>query len=113
MGVLDPVGGALFGGPWNLSGQTGTNGHLGVAVTGREDPCANWLCGDCNCDGVFNGADIDAFFLALGSPEAWQATYPGCDMICLADINYDNLVNGADIDPFFVALGAGACAPRP
>ena len=71
------------------------------------------LCGDANCDGSFNGGDIDPFFLALGDPAAWEAQYGsgglGCDMVDTCDINYDGAVNGADIDPFFEALGLGAC----
>lgn len=76
---------------------------------GVGDPCDPYLCGDCNCDGLFNGADIDPFFLALGDPAEWQRRYPLCDMVCVADINYDGAVNGADIDAFYTALGVGRC----
>ncbi|MCP5115445.1 MAG: hypothetical protein GY953_31845, partial [bacterium] len=31
-------------------------------------PRSGDLCGDANCDTAFNGADIDAFFLALSDP---------------------------------------------
>jgi hypothetical protein len=62
--------------------------------------------GDLNCDGAFNGGDIDPFFLALGDPAAYAATYPNCD-IMLADMNRDGAVNGADIDTFFECLGGG------
>jgi formylglycine-generating enzyme len=62
--------------------------------------------GDLNCDGSFDGADIDPFFLALGDPDAWQAAYPDCDRM-LADANADGFVDGADIDAFFVLLGGG------
>ena len=64
--------------------------------------------GDLNCDGVFNGGDIDPFFLALGDPAAYALAFPGCD-ISHGDMNGDGLVNGADIDPFFLCLGGGAC----
>jgi hypothetical protein len=78
-----------------------------VSVVGGD------LCGDANCDGVFNGADIDAFFLALGDPAQWEQVYGsgglGCDLVETCDINYDLAVNGADIDPFFTALGVGHC----
>ena len=68
-----------------------------------------FLCGDANCDGLFNGGDIDAFFLALGDPSAWWEQYPTCDLLCVADINRDGLVNGGDIDPFFEGLRGGVC----
>ena len=62
--------------------------------------------GDLNCDGAFNGADIDLFFLALGDPAAYDAMLPNCDPL-LGDMNGDGALNGADIDPFFAALGGG------
>ena len=64
--------------------------------------------GDMNCDGAFNGADIDPFFLALGDPAAYELAFPECD-IMLGDMNVDGAVNGADIDPFFECLGGGGC----
>jgi hypothetical protein len=64
--------------------------------------------GDLNCDGAFNGGDIDPFFLAVGDPQAYAAAFPDCD-IMLADMNGDGAVNGADIDPFFECLGGGVC----
>ncbi|MCH8805336.1 MAG: hypothetical protein IH986_04535 [Planctomycetes bacterium] len=74
-----------------------------------SSPCAGAVCGDAGCDGMFNGGDIDPFFLALGDPIAWQAAHPGCEILCVADINMDGSVNGGDIDPFFRALGRGGC----
>ncbi|MCH8980109.1 MAG: hypothetical protein IH945_12835, partial [Armatimonadetes bacterium] len=65
--------------------------------------------GDLNCDGVFNGADIDPFFEALGDPAAWQAAHPACDLLCVTDVSGDGKLNGGDIDPFFRALIAGGC----
>ena len=64
------------------------------------------ILGDLNCDGSFNGADIDPFFLALGDPVEYAAAFPGCDIL-LADMNGDGSVNGADIDVFFLCLGGG------
>ena len=71
----------------------------------RPSPCDP---GDLNCDGAFNGADIDPFFLALGDPAAYAAQFPSCD-IMNGDMNCDGAVNGADIDPFFTCLGQGGC----
>ena len=62
--------------------------------------------GDLNCDGVFNGGDIDPFFLALGDPAGYAAQFPNCD-ITNGDMNGDGSVNAADIDPFFDCLGGG------
>ena len=64
------------------------------------------LLGDLNCDDVFNGADIDPFFLALGDPSQYSLVFPNCDPM-LADMNSDGLLNGADIGAFFNALGGG------
>ncbi|MCH8805048.1 MAG: hypothetical protein IH986_03050 [Planctomycetes bacterium] len=105
--IVYNVDGTISGGPWDT-----VEGSLGVAVAGDER-CGTFLCGDANCDGGFNGGDIDEFFLALGDPAAWQAAHPSCDMLCVADINFDNAVNGGDIDPFFEALGVGSCRPPP
>jgi hypothetical protein len=66
------------------------------------------LLGDLNCDGRFNGADIDPFFLALGDPAAYAVAFPNCDRM-VGDMNRDGQVNGADIDVFFECLAAGGC----
>lgn len=63
--------------------------------------------GDLNCDGTFNGADIDPFFLALGDPATYAILFEGCDPLLRGDMNDDGLFNGGDIDPFFLALGGG------
>ena len=64
--------------------------------------------GDMNCDGRFNGADIDPFLLALGDPPAYAARFPNCNILN-GDMNADGALNGADLDPFFACLGGGAC----
>ena len=66
------------------------------------------VCGDANCDGLLNGADIDPFFFALVDPAGWEAQFPDCNILDL-DINGDGLFNNFDIDPFFIALGKGDC----
>ena len=95
-------------------------GDLVVAADGDDDGGGDrgaiWVLfldgfrhlGDLNCDGAFNGADIDPFFLALGDPAGYAIQFPNCD-IMLGDMNCDNLVNGADIDEFFSCLGSGGC----
>jgi hypothetical protein len=84
-------------------------GHMRV-WNGRVDRGAleygSQPMGDLNCDGVLSGADIDVFFVAIGDPSAYAASYPQCDQM-LADMNLDGRANGADIDPFFDRLGAG------
>jgi hypothetical protein len=60
--------------------------------------------GDMNCDGAFDGFDIDPFFLALGDPDGYQQAFPDCD-IMNGDINGDDEVDGFDINPFFDLLG--------
>ena len=61
-----------------------------------------------NCDGMFNGGDIDPFFLALGDPAAYTVAFPGCNILN-GDMNSDGRLDGGDIDPFFECLGGGAC----
>ncbi|MCH8807413.1 MAG: hypothetical protein IH986_15195 [Planctomycetes bacterium] len=75
------------------------------------DEFGSFAFGDLNCDGAFNGADIDPFFLALGDPAAYAIAFPNCDPL-LGDMNSDGRLDGGDIDPFFACLGGGAC-PKP
>ena len=97
-GIYDTSG--SFTGPFVIGLGSGS---LDIAVAlAAAKPCAGQICGDANCDGLFNGADIDPFFVAVGQPAVWVATYPNCDILCVADINDDGFVNGGDIDPFFL-----------
>lgn len=64
--------------------------------------------GDCNCDGVIDNFDLDAFVLALINPISFSIEYPQCDPLA-ADINGDGVVTNFDIDPFIHCLIAGAC----
>ena len=61
--------------------------------------------GDLNCDGAVNFEDINPFVLLLSNPGAWQAEYPGCNMLN-GDCNSDGRVDFSDINPF-VALLSG------
>ena len=82
-----------------------------VRLTTRDmgaDEFGSFVFGDLNCDGRFNGADIDVFFFALGDPATYQAAFPNCDGR-LGDMNLDGFFNGADIDAFFTCLGGGGC----
>ena len=93
-------------GPWELLAET----YMGLAIAfDLRDPCAAVLCGDVNCDGHFDGGDIDAFFICIGSPWGCCLGLCPCDPLCMADINGDGAINGGDIDPFFEALGRGSC----
>ena len=122
--VVVQTGGMLPGGltlaaDGTISGSPTESGTfaIDVEVTDSENTVAPGtveliidppLKGDMNCDGVFNGGDIDPFFLALGDPAGHQTTFPGCDLLN-GDMNNDGRVNGGDIDPFFACLGGGAC----
>ena len=80
----------------------------GVAVVDMgADEFGSFRFGDLNCDGAFNGGDIDQFFLALGDPAAYAIAFPNCDPL-LGDMNGDGRLDGGDIDPFFACLG-GNC----
>ena len=98
----DGQSGASLGTVANL-GALGLRGPLHIEfLPGPAGPL-----GDLNCDGSFNGGDIDPFFLALGDPSTYQAVFPDCDP-SLGDMNRDGSLNGGDIDPFFACLG-GVC----
>ena len=102
---IDPVLECNFFGPGFVSCPTDNLGHMFDMFTGAPPPtCVGFICGDTNCDGLFNSGDIDPFFVALGEPALWEGTYPLCDLLCAADINGDGAVNGGDIDRFFLAL---------
>ncbi|MCP5119583.1 MAG: hypothetical protein GY953_52965, partial [bacterium] len=95
----------------NYAGQVDMDGELRVwngRVDMGADEFGSFVFGDLNCDGAFNGGDIDPFFLALGDPAAYGVQFPNCDFM-LADMNGDGAVNGADIDVFFECLGGGGC----
>jgi hypothetical protein len=61
------------------------------------------LVGDVNCDGAFNGCDIDLLVLALTGPGDSAAEFPACDIMA-GDANGDRLVNGYDVSPFLQLL---------
>jgi len=56
---------------------------------------ADFLEGDCNCDGSFDPDDIECFVVALLD----AAQFPGCD-VSRVDLNLDSMVNGADVQIF-------------
>jgi hypothetical protein len=95
------------GEPVDRTGAVGVDGTLFAFGAGGQR-CTNQPCRYVDCGGVFNGADIDAFFLAPGDRAAYATTFPDCDLN-FADMNGDRAVNGADIDPFFDCLGNGNC----
>ncbi len=65
--------------------------------------------GDCNCDGVINGKDIQAWVDAFLNPTAYATRNPTCSR-CTADLDGDGSVTAAD-RPILIncALGLGAC----
>ena len=110
LGVYDEATGTLIWGPINIEGQTGSNGHLGVACAivdndrncnGVPDECD--VMGDLNCDGVVNAFDIDPFVLALTNQPGYYAAYPNCDHL-LGDCNFDCVLDAFDIDAFVAIL---------
>lgn len=79
-----------------------------LSLFGREFPK-----GDSNCDGRINGFDIDAFVVAMLSPDTFEIIYPNCETDT-SDCNADGIVNNFDVDPFisFVS-GTGPAFPGP
>lgn len=64
--------------------------------------------GDMNCDNVIDNFDIDAFVLALTSPDSYAIAYPDCQ-IQRGDVNQDGAFDNFDIDPFVNCLILGGC----
>ncbi|MCH8807359.1 MAG: hypothetical protein IH986_14925 [Planctomycetes bacterium] len=108
---IDPVLECNLFGPGFIPCPMGNMGYMFNMYLSSNRACAGLICGDTNCDGRFDGGDIDPFFLALVDPVVWQTRFPLCELLCAADINGDGAVNGGDIDPFFVALARGGCSP--
>lgn len=98
--------------PNNIGGGAGVFDVDDIGAPGvfllRANAESFGLCGDANCDGLFNNFDIDPFFLALFDPAEWQAQFPGCNILNL-DVNQDGRLNSFDIDFFFQFLVAGGC----
>ena len=113
LGIPYPSGFRLFTGGGGAGPEGNVTAWDNLDTSPAGGGCGAQVCGDANCDGSYNGGDIDPFFVALGTPAIWMATYPNCDILCVADINLDGAVNGGDIDPFFVGLGLGVCPPSP
>jgi len=66
----------------------------------------SYVCGDTNCDGVVDTADIDNFVFAVVN----NTPAPGCPTSLLAaDANKDGAVDTADIDSFVYAVVNGIC----
>ena len=59
--------------------------------------------GDCNCDGVIDNGDINAFVLALSDPAGYRARYPDCNLMN-SDCNQDGRADFGDITPFVELL---------
>ena len=68
-----------------------------------EIPSYPWP-GECDCDGVIDFGDIDAFVAALRGEASYLSQYPDCIWLS-ADCNNDGSVDFDDIDPFVALLG--------
>ena len=67
------------------------------------------LQGDLNLDGLVNLADINAFTLALSSPDSYETLY-GRSAAINGDMNADGIFNLADLEPFAALLGPQSSA---
>lgn len=61
---------------------------------------------DCNCDGVADFADVQAFVQALLNPAGYAVSFPACNPLN-ADVNQDSVIDGGDL-PFFVEVLSGS-----
>ncbi len=96
---------AKLGGVWTLLSDLFPQGSVEIPFDDgfiRRD-AGTEIVGDCNCDGVVNFDDIDAFVLALSDPAGYDATYPNCYRL-LADCDGNRAVDFDDIDPFVAVL---------
>lgn len=100
LGVYDEATGTLIWGPIDIEAQSGSNGHLGVAVIVGG---SQWDLGDMNCDGAVDAFDVDPFVLALTDPVGYAAAFPNCDLMN-GDCNGDGVLDAFDIDPFVAIL---------
>ena len=97
LGVYDEATGVMIWGPIDIQAQSGSNGHMGVAVIVFGSlPCD---LGDMNCDGSVDCDDWYPFYLALMEPWAYAAAYPNCNILC-GDMNCDGVLDSFDINPF-------------
>lgn len=97
---------------YTYEGSAACPNPLGMSQCFYTDPPGQVVvrC-DANCDGIFDGADIDAFFFGLQDPNAWQQQYPNCPLLETLDANNNGVFDGGDIDPFFKGLEQGKCPP--
>ena len=118
-------GGATFstGGTFSLGGTIGQPDASQTPMTGGNFSLVGgfWAgaatalptcAGDMNCDGQIDFGDINPFVLYLSNNSAWQAAYPGCNVVN-GDINGDGTYGGGsfgDINPFVALLSS---APLP
>jgi predicted extracellular nuclease len=73
----------------------------GAGTTCTPDPC---VCrGDCNCDGIIDFDDINAFVAAMSGGTPCSAE--NCD------VNNDGVIDFDDINPFVEALSTGTLCP--
>jgi len=84
----------------NQQSSSGQGGYYLLALDALEV-----VCGDANCDGSLDFADINPFVLALSNPAEYAIRYPDC----LPDLTGDFVVDFADINPFVKALSTGVC----
>jgi hypothetical protein len=91
LGVYD-ASGSMVGGPWDMSAQTGINGHLGVAVAVEAAGCA----GDLDGDGDTDLADLGILLADFGCPQ------PGP---CAGDLDGDGDTDLADLGILLADFG--------
>ena len=86
-----------------------TTGYYLIAVSAADFDPPLQVCGDANCDGVCDYADIDVFVEAISHIGGAGWPYP-CPWLN-TDLNYDGNVTYADIDPFVQVLSSGGFCP--
>jgi hypothetical protein len=77
---------------------------LDMAISNWDSGLGNYVYynqlvveGDANCDGTLDLADLALFVLLLTDRQAYEATYPDCDVDTFCDMNGDGVLNGNDV----------------
>lgn len=103
-----PAGAFAVTGVLNQASWPGTGGYYLIALRADDFDPPPPVCGDMNCDGRTDFADIDFFVEALLGAEYWGQHYPDCRRLN-GDLDGNGEVDFGDIEPLVGVLVSGVC----